>query len=217
MADRHREYPDDYISVTRPFEVITAPQLEVWKVKIGEVAAQRIATKAANWGKKIHSYCEAICKRELDRAGIAAIPPAYRADVLKFYDWFEINVEEVLAVERQVWSDEDKVGGILDIVLCLKKTSKWYDSKIECYLTDIKTGRLKAIAKMQLAAYHHCACKTLKIDPAICTGRLILGVSKKLKKVKVVKFEPEKLEKDWQAFLHLAAYYRWALEEDVKI
>ena len=197
-----------YFSVTTPFKIIEAPPLELWALKIGPEAAKRIATAAAGYGTGVHSVWEKICKAEIaTEADIKKdVKKKYQEDSLKLLKWFNENVISVLHTEEKVRIDSIGVAGQLDTI-CTVKTK----DGPKLAVLDLKTGKIKAKAKMQMAAYRMGASETLGIPLEDITERVVLACNKKLKNAQAYYFGID--EDDWLAYVSLVNYYRWHVSE----
>lgn len=194
----------EFTSVTTPFQAITLPALAVWKATIGEDIAQSIATKAANMGTHIHEACEAVVYEFMgvQPESACTIRPKYRPHAAYFKAWLVAHVERVLFVERTVYSDELSLLGALDIGYVLKALPE------AITIGDIKTGRVKPIADLQMAAYGKL------LPPDVVDGRpihrQILPIPRKLVAAELTAIDcSTPIDEDWQLYLKLLDVWRW--------
>ncbi len=202
------------VSVTTPLKVISAPALEVWKAKIGEHKAKRIARKASKFGTKVHSYCEKIAKGEK----LGKVPGKFEQSIKNFEAWFK-SVEKVYAVEIMLYSLKWGIGGTADLI-CKMRGDDFYT------IVDIKTGRIHPYAALQVAAYRKMAEDLLDIE--VKRG-IILSIRHDRKNPKpvecVVKSHPKKCncmndtvvyDEYWQIYWNLLKIWKWKEEVNAK-
>lgn len=150
-------------SVTTALGIIRKPVLEWWRGEMGNEEADRIAGEAADLGTDVHGLCQDINR------GLTVCPRADLEPILAGYqDWFNLSVEEVLAVERVVVSRRYQYAGTLDLLAVLKGDSL-------PTVIDIKTSRdVYPDMGLQLAGY-----RGALAEEGIITGRrLILWLGK---------------------------------------
>lgn len=198
-----------YFSVTTPFQLITAPALEVWKIRIGERAANRIAQKAAAYGTAVHKYCEMVNKKELKcpgdiRDAVVEKDQRITADVVKYLGWYHENIEEVIHTEEKVFNDDIMVAGTLDLLARLK-TGK-------LAVLDIKTGKIKPLAEMQLATYRVSAAKTFGIKLEDIQECGVISILKTRQVVRGIYYG--QADEAYEAYKHLVELYRFYLQRD---
>lgn len=193
---------EKYVRVTTPLSIASLPYIELWKMRVGKTKAELIAKKAANYGSKIHGYCDRVCQGEEFE-----VAEKYKADIDAFRKWYKNNVEEIIATEKVVWSKKYQLAGRYDILAKLK------GYKGLCLL-DIKTGRIKPEHFLQLAAYRVLIAETEGISKSKIKHRLIIGI--KNGKVKVIpsdKKQPKEdinIDNDWEVYLNFLNIWHWS-------
>ena len=192
----------EYLSVTTPFRLIEAPPLEVWALRIGAEKAKRIALTAAAYGNALHSIWEKICKGEIktEETIRVEVKPRYQADAQKLLYWFDTHVEEVLSCEKRVRIESIHIAGQLDTLCHLK-------GRPGIAVLDLKTGKIKAKAKMQMAAYREGAAETLNLPVKDITERVVLSCNRDRVKAQEYYFGVD--QADYDAYCHLVEFYRW--------
>lgn len=190
-----------YVSVTTPLGIISIPWLKVWEARVGKTMCRKVGARASSYGTKVHALCDDICLGK-------EIKPTkkYKKDMAAFKVWFDENVEEVVATEQALWSDEVMVAGRVDFIGRIK-------GRPGLTIVDWKTGRLKKEHFLQLAAYAKLAKErgTEGIE-----GRLVV----RIKEGKCTTHQPkggrnktpvpdENLDRDWEIYKNLLNVYRW--------
>ena len=133
-----------YPSVTTITGLLGKEAIIAWRQRVGEEEANRISTRAANRGTKIHTYCESYLKNEL-----------VEADMFHKEIWDKIvpelgKIDNVHCLESPLYSDHLEVAGTVD---CIAE----YEGKLS--VIDFKTSsRIKTRDDiqnyfMQCAAY----------------------------------------------------------------
>lgn len=133
-----------YPSVTTITGLLGKEAIIEWRKRVGDEEANRISTRAANRGTKIHSYCESYLKNEL-----------VEADMFQKEVWNKIipeldRINNIHCLETPLYSDHLEVAGTVD---CIAE----YDGKVS--VIDFKTSsRIKTRDDihgyfMQCAAY----------------------------------------------------------------
>lgn len=222
-----------YVSTTTPLSILSMPAINEWKMRVGKTKAGLIAGKASKYGTRIHDYAADILEGKLDLDGIEELHPTYQTELKGILEWIEENVDEIIGVEKTVYSDSYRLAGAVDLICTLK-------GRTGVYWCDWKTGRIKDEALLQLAAYCHLTVDCMDSEfegrplellrEALMTPyiegrgidtchRLILSVKTNSKGIGVVKEVPLivegengediTLEADWQTYLKVLGVWRW--------
>lgn len=196
MIEQPRFYPidgDQYVSVTTALSVIRKKQVEDWRGRIGNEAADQIMIEAAGIGSEFHDL-----SAEVDREHAVAIPAEYVPMVDAWQRWKKGVVEEVIFIEEVCHSKRYRFAGRFDRLFKLKGDN--------CYTVgDIKTSNV-IVPEMglQLGGYG----LALK-EMGIIEGkyrRIIIWVDKNDRgKIKVKEFSDPK---DEDCFLYALALWR---------
>jgi len=197
-----------FVRLTKPFQAVQAHALDVWKAKIGEEVAKIIADKAAKTGTKIHAVCQGIAAECMGEKA-TAIPKKYQKHGDLFRRWLDKNVLEVVLIEKLVVSKTLLLAGRLDLGYVLKSRPDGLT------IGDIKTGRVKPIADIQMAGYwkllEECEPKLVEKYPIV--GRQILPVPRKVETKDVEKFQaidcPDDADADWEIYLCMLKTWRY--------
>ena len=209
----HRYYQvngKEYLSVTTPLKILSAPALDIWKLRIGEEVAMRVSAKASKFGTHVHDLCDLISQ------GLEVTPEEpYVQSVDNFRRWFE-TVDKVVASEQVVFSDTLELAGKFDLLVQMK-------GEPGLTMVDIKTGKVRASAALQLAAYKALLkeCQGLEVD-----RRIILSIRHDRKKAKEVECVNkshakgcvcmrETHEKDWLLYQNVVSLFKWGVEYGV--
>lgn len=139
-----------YPRVSSILGVIAKPGLDGWKKKVGFEEAERIAAESAFFGTLVHKGCERVAlgepARDVMRELLGQGELTASQCVEAFGRWLREAVEEVLGVERMVWSERFEYAGTTDLLVLLK------DGR--AMVADIKTSKsLSETYRIQLEAY----------------------------------------------------------------
>lgn len=144
-----------------------APTKEQLKAAKGEPTA--VMQRAAKWGTRVHHACEKWAK-----TGELPLPDEdiYKS-VVNFTQFIQNNGFRIVEVERNVWSKELWIGGILDLVL--EKNGKYY-------IADIKTSSgIYDDYFIQMGAYTKCMMELdilTEYGVESITGAIIINLKK---------------------------------------
>ena len=201
-----------YVSVTTVFNILEKHGLSQWRARVGQAEADRITNEAGEFGTNLHYVCQLAAEgtepeevRTLIGSGKYAEQMA--EDLLigfnRFWEWFECMVDEVVGVEEAVYSDSWGVAGRLDFILRLKG-----DTKLS--ICDIKTGKLKPIAKLQTAAYRGLVTECTSLELVDVERRVLIPVPRgKNAPVKIKEFPKCEADHDLNAYLSLVNVWKW--------
>lgn len=177
-----------YPSVTTALSVIRKPNLETWRGMVGNSKADKAMREAADYGQYIHEQCEAFARGE----------PYYNDPlVLAFVDWYETSVDQLLFVEKTVWSDKYQYAGTVDLGVILKGDDR-------PALLDIKSGTIWLDHALQTAAYALAANEQgIKI-----TRRAVISLNKH-HPLRSAVFKEFDVEADYDHFLYTLSLFRY--------
>lgn len=119
-----------YPSVTTVTGLHTKQSIMEWRKRVGEKEANKISTRAANRGTKVHQLCENYLRGELDE------PDLFDAEMFGSIRGCLDNINNIHALETPLFSDFLEVAGTVD---CIGE----YEGKLS--VIDFKTSsRVKA-------------------------------------------------------------------------
>lgn len=190
-----------YLSVTTALKIINKPALNEWRVNMGKEASEKIAEAGREFGKEFHRYCEMIDKGEGWDIDVKKLGSPMKEFVEKFRDWFYANVEEVLATEKEVYSEKYLYAGRFDRLYKIKGVKK----PVIC---DVKTGNFTdKLDSWQLAAYKGACIEDLQIQVG---DRMLLYFNKKKISFDPIWLPPENYDGDFNSFiLAVQLWYRY--------
>ena len=113
---RHYVTPDGkrYPSVTTVTSQYSAKGIAEWKKRVGEIKANKIATKAARRGTRVHKICENyVSNVEIDYSEIDPLNHFLFKQIKPILDTY---LEEVYSVESCLYSDYLRVAGRVDCI-----------------------------------------------------------------------------------------------------
>lgn len=166
-----------YDRISKTLDVIAKPGLDQWKREKGFEEADRLMAEAARTGTIIHGMVERIQTDddpwpafELDLDGErewiqiegTVLEKHYRA----YVEWHERHVQEVLFVERVIWSEEYEIAGTFDDIMVLKNLDRFPGNPVA--LLDVKSSRWLAwVYRLQTACYRRLVLEDRKLLPRI--------------------------------------------------
>jgi len=113
-------------SVTTYLDVLPKPDLQFWRDKVGAETANKIAYEASSSGTKVHNVIEDISLQLmesgeatfdwLDEYGRKKLKAHEWEGVLRFVEFYENYVQEIIATESKLVSINHFVGGTIDMV-----------------------------------------------------------------------------------------------------
>lgn len=117
MIDGKRYYltpsGNKYPSVTTVLSQLTAPGIAEWRARVGEEEANRISSKAAARGTKIHSIAENYVLNKTYTKGVMPHHLEQFAPIRKFLDQ---HLQAVYGSETALYSDRLRVAGRCDLI-----------------------------------------------------------------------------------------------------
>lgn len=124
-----------YASVTTVLDEIKAdPFLQIWKDTNGSEAVNQVLRRAADSGTKVHNTIEEMCIAYqsgiieevylLDEWGKPRFSEDEWCGVIRFIDFFDNFIEEIIYTEQRLFSDRYNVAGTVDMV------ARLYDGRV---------------------------------------------------------------------------------------
>jgi genome maintenance exonuclease 1 len=115
-----------YPSVTTVTGLLKKQAIMEWRKRVGEEEANKISSKAANRGTRIHSLCEQyLLNKEI-------VPNMFDVDMWQNMKPHLHNINNIYALEQPLYSDHLEVAGTVD---CIAE----YNGKMS--VIDFKTSR----------------------------------------------------------------------------
>jgi genome maintenance exonuclease 1 len=133
-----------YPSVTTITGLLGKEAIIKWRKRVGEEEANRISTRAANRGTRVHSLCESYLKNE------PTVPDIFDAEMFSSLKPLLNRIDNIHCLETPLYSDHLQVAGTVD---CIAE----FDGKVS--VIDFKSSkRIKTRDQihnyfMQCAAY----------------------------------------------------------------
>jgi hypothetical protein len=122
-----------YPSITNLlYHIISKPGIEKWKARVGEEAAQKISTKAARRGTRIHKYIERYMEGDADY--LKKSPPDHKEMVNLVVPQINEKIDNIRGIELGMWSDGLKVAGTSDLVADYEGELAVIDWKTAAYI-----------------------------------------------------------------------------------
>ena len=137
-----------------------SPEIEKWRMRVGDREAERISKEAAEFGDNVHLLTVLHDRKQYRKAELLiGRYPYLHPYYVTWRKWVREYVEEMVLVERVVWSRRLRIAGTLDRTLIVRGDR-------EATIADIKTGGLHEEMGEQLALYHECY-KEMKLKPKV--------------------------------------------------
>lgn len=127
-------------SITTVLSILSRDGIKAWRKRVGEAEANKISTKAARRGTKVHAMCEDYINNDLDAKKYL---PSDRETFNSLKPVLDEHLDNVYAQEVPLWSDYLGVAGRVDCI------AEW-DNKIA--VVDFKTSR-KLKKKEYISSY----------------------------------------------------------------
>lgn len=142
----------EWPSVTEIIALLNKPFLAIWRGKIGNAEADRIARASAAVGTEVHELIEKTLGKGLDKApSTTKVESIYRA----WLDWWQSQSYLVKELEIKVYSKKKKFHGSFDAVLMFGDTPILVDWKI--------TKSADHFRYLQLAGYAYAYYEMFKV------------------------------------------------------
>ncbi len=136
-----------YTRVSEVLRLKPRPEIELWKKRLGEKEAARVAQETADIGTRIH-----VVTMHWDRGNWATADQCIQQDtwltphVLAWNEWAGKSVKKWLVIEGIVYSDQWMLAGQIDRVAIITGDRR-------PSIVDIKSGSLHSGIALQLALY----------------------------------------------------------------
>ena len=126
---RHYWTPDGsaYPSVTTVLSSLNKEGIMKWRKRVGEKEANKITTRAANRGTKVHNLCEKLLLNE--KIDLSKEMPISTLLFGQLKPFLEQNINEVLGIEIPLYSYKLKTAGRCDLVCKLNNVNTILDFK----------------------------------------------------------------------------------------
>ena len=135
----------NYPSLTGVTGLLGRDGIKAWRARVGEAEANRVSRMASSRGTSMHTLAEHYILD--DTEGFANVAQKAMPDAIQMFNTLkqkiDMGLEEILAVEARLWSDELEVAGTVD---CIGKYMAKYA------VMDWKTSR-KEKSKDQITNY----------------------------------------------------------------
>jgi hypothetical protein len=160
-----KEDLDVYASVTTVLDEIKVDKfLEMWKEKNGAEAVNQVLRRASESGTKVHNAIETLCEQRMngeeptiflqDEFGRLNFLEIEWQGIMRFTDFFNTYVDEVIMNESRLKSKRLKIAGTVDNVYLLKDGRKIIaDTKFANNLSDKYSAQTWAYREMYQEMY----------------------------------------------------------------
>ena len=104
-----------YASVTNMlYHMVTKPGIDAWKEKIGMEEANKISTRAAKRGTRIHNSIEKYLLG--DETYFEGVPPENKELIQLGLKQIDERIDNIKGIELGMWSDELGLAGTTDLI-----------------------------------------------------------------------------------------------------
>ncbi len=104
-----------YPSVTNLlYEIVSKPSIQAWKDRIGHEKANRISTRAAKRGTRIHNCIEKYLHG--DENYFEDVAPEHKELIKLGIPQINERIDNIRGIELPLWSDELKAAGTTDLI-----------------------------------------------------------------------------------------------------
>lgn len=107
---------DHYKSITTVLSNYNKKYILEWRQAVGEEQANKISSKAANRGTKIHKICEDYINNETTDFKLQLLMPDLKELFFKIKPIIDQNVDNVYAQEQALYSQKMRVAGRVDLI-----------------------------------------------------------------------------------------------------
>ena len=99
-----------YPSITRVTGMLTEDSIKQWRGRVGNEEANKISTKAANRGTRIHTLCENFLQ------GKPVEPDMFDVEFWNEFKPYVDKIDNIHALESKLYSDKLQVAGTVDCI-----------------------------------------------------------------------------------------------------
>ena len=99
-----------YPSITRVTGMLTEDSIKQWRSRVGNEEANRVSTKAANRGTRIHTLCENFLQ------GKPVEPDMFDVEFWNEFKPYVDKIDNIHALESKLYSDKLQVAGTVDCI-----------------------------------------------------------------------------------------------------
>ena len=99
-----------YPSITRVTGMLTEDSIKQWRSRVGNEEANKISTKAANRGTRIHTLCENFLQ------GKPVEPDMFDVEFWNEFKPYVDKIDNIHALESKLYSDKLQVAGTVDCI-----------------------------------------------------------------------------------------------------
>ena len=181
-----------YPSITNVlYEIISKPGIQAWRDKVGKEEADKITSKAARRGTKIHTYIERYLEGDENYLEEA---PADHKELIKYaIPQIDEKIDNIRGVELGMWSEGLKVAGTSDLIADYEGELAVIDWKTATY---IKKEEYILSYILQGTAY----CRMLYELYGLLPKKVVICTLIRFDGMKYNPFMDEDIYVDWKVF-----------------
>ena len=107
---------EKYKSITTVLGNHNKQAIMEWRERVGAEEANKISTKAANRGTKVHKICEDYINNEITELKMQMLMPDLKEMFFKIKPIIDTNLGDVYAQEQALYSHRLKIAGRVDLI-----------------------------------------------------------------------------------------------------
>jgi genome maintenance exonuclease 1 len=107
---------EKYPSITTVLSSFNKKALFEWRKRVGEVEANRIASKASRRGTKLHTVCENYLMGELSGMKMQTMMPDTKELFMQLQPFLDENIGKVYGLEQALYSHKLRLAGRCDCI-----------------------------------------------------------------------------------------------------
>ena len=105
-----------YKSITTVLSNYNKQYIMEWRKAVGEEQANKISSKAANRGTKVHKICEDYLNNEIPELKMQMMMPDLKELFFKIKPYIDDNVGKIYSQEQALYSDKYRIAGRVDLI-----------------------------------------------------------------------------------------------------
>ena len=105
-----------YKSITTVLSNYNKQYIMEWRKAVGEEQANKISSKAANRGTKVHKICEDYLNNEIPELKMQMMMPDLKELFFKIKPYIDENVGKIYSQEQALYSDKYRIAGRVDLI-----------------------------------------------------------------------------------------------------
>ena len=105
-----------YKSITTVLSNHNKQAIYEWRQAVGEEHANKVSSRAADRGTKVHKICEDYLKNEIPELKMQMMMPDLKELFFKIKPHIDENIGKIYAQEQALYSDKYRIAGRVDLI-----------------------------------------------------------------------------------------------------